>query len=128
MCEIEALGHIHLHRIPLGQRCQMESSLNQFQNRRGVRPPCAKHDVSSSGRHHNKWNPIAGVHKVTGGSSNALVANITWQKILSTSIHRSLLFRCKTFFVGGDSTNDYAGSETFLKTSNFLFLVPAPPG
>jgi hypothetical protein len=34
------------------------------------------------GRHHNKWNPIAGVHKVTGGSSNALVANITWQKIL----------------------------------------------
>jgi hypothetical protein len=38
MCEIEELGHIHLRRIPLGQRCQMESSLNQFQNRRGVRP------------------------------------------------------------------------------------------
>ena len=34
----------------------------------------------------------------------------------------------KTFFVGGDSTNVYAGSEAFLKTSNFLFLVPAPPG
>jgi hypothetical protein len=30
--------------------------------------------------------------------------------------------------VGGDSTNVYAGSEAFLKTSNFLFLVPAPPG
>ena len=34
----------------------------------------------------------------------------------------------KTFFVGGDSTNVYAGSEAFLKTSNSLFLVPAPPG
>jgi hypothetical protein len=34
----------------------------------------------------------------------------------------------KRFFVGGDSTNVYAGPEAFLKTSNFLFLVPAPPG
>jgi hypothetical protein len=34
----------------------------------------------------------------------------------------------KKFIVGGDWTNVYVGWGAFLKTSNFLFLVPAPPG
>jgi hypothetical protein len=34
----------------------------------------------------------------------------------------------KKFMVAGDSTNVYAGLQAFLKTSNFLFLVPPSPG
>ena len=61
------------------------------------------------GRHHNKWNPIAVVHKVTGGSSNALVANITWQKILRLNairVHcflwRHMVVNPSKFVVGED--------------------------
>jgi hypothetical protein len=61
------------------------------------------------GRHHNKWNPIAAVRKVTGGSSNAPVANITWPKILRLNairVHcflwRHMVVNPSKFVVGQD--------------------------
>jgi hypothetical protein len=52
----------------------------------------------------------------------------TIQALPPQEITQILAVSGKTFFVGGDSTNVYAGSKAFVKTSDFLFLLPAPPG
>jgi hypothetical protein len=52
----------------------------------------------------------------------------TIQALPPQEITQILAVSGKTFFVGGDSTNVYAGSKAFVKTPDFLFLLPAPPG
>jgi hypothetical protein len=66
--------------------------------------------------------------KNTGRKSQVNSVMVFVSGVLSTPIHRSLHFLARHFSWVVIQPMFMLVQEAFLKTSNFLFLVPAPPG